>query len=198
MKGKVVHIPDDVHGALKQHCTDLGKSMTEVVVELVLARLSGANNLPPPPKPAPVEGKKRLRAISVDEKEPPVYSLPPFWEMRRKSRETENDQHEGTDCCQSPADQGAEVGRVRSEEDRLRFAENIFRSGGAEGGREEGEEQLSESFKTWFQERGGQEELVRSSEGGSSSSDEDILVEEEKGGQEGSQKSGENPRIRSG
>lgn len=129
MKGKVVHLPESVHSELKKHCESLGRSMTDVAVDLIATYLQGINSA----RVIPVR-KKRLPDLQKEErKELPVYALPPFWATNNKSRGTENEQHQGAERRQDAADEREEERGGRGAEDRFCPPEDLRCPRGAEG-----------------------------------------------------------------
>lgn len=175
MKGKkVVHLPDEIHGVLKAYCERMGVSMAEFVTLLIKDELKK-----PESRGLIAVNRKKLLALQKEQEEVPAYQLPPFWAMRQKQGETEDEQLERAEGCAVAVDERSEEGGGGGQEDRLDSAEDRGCDCGAPGHSQEGErsfiEELKERLETccWPPELDGGAE-----EGGGRAHEEDLGEEE--------------------
>jgi hypothetical protein len=100
--GKVVHLPEDVHRCAKEYCERNDVSMTKWVSALIRSASTGEVKVdvgdgstvepvavkPEEVTPVPVEKRRRLADLSVNDKNNTgVGSSPPFWTVRREHQE---------------------------------------------------------------------------------------------------------------
>ena len=173
MKGKVVHLPDEIHGLLKGHCEGLGVSMTEFVASLIKKKLDE----PESRGAFPVE-KKKLPAVSEEWEEVPAYSLPPFWVMRGK-RETRDEQPERVEGGPVTPDEGPEEGRGGGEEDRFDVAKDRIGYRRASGHKQAGKRSFAEELEERLERCGWPPDVDGGAEEGGGGEDEACLGQEE-------------------
>jgi hypothetical protein len=172
MKGKVVHLPDDIHKLLKGHCEKFQVSMTEFVATLVKEELRK-----PESRGVVRVVMKKLPELQDEQEEIPAYMLPPFWAMRREPRETNHEQLEGAESSPIAFDEGSESSGVGGEEDRLHPAEDRFSDCRATGDWEE--RVLEEGFEAGFEGGCWPTDLDGGAEARGGREDEEDLGEEE-------------------
>lgn len=187
MRGKVVHLPDEIHGLLKVHCERVGVSMAEFVTALIKDELKK-----PESRGVIAVARKKLLAIREKEEEVPAYLLPPFWAMRQKPGETKDEQLERAESCAVALDEGSEEGRGGGQEDRLDSAEDRSGDCGAARHRSEGERSFVEELEERLETCSWPPDLDGGAEAGSGRAHEEDLGEEAPCEEEG----GEEPRRR--